>query len=772
MDNFANEELRAKFRTILSGLTASSDQVTEPKAIDPKFWIPCAPSDDTACQSPFSMWAIPGDGGAAFLVKNHDEARRLNQTKHGIFFTPNLFDGPRRKTALRELCYWYVDIDGGDKKTQLARMQVCPVKPTYIVESRAGYHIYFKISEKIDVQRWEEIEARVCAFFDGDKKATNIPQLLRVPGYYNHKDEMPFLVRTVEFNQVDYTAQEMESAFPRIAVVAQKRTSGASSARQQQQSRVLRPGDVDLDLLCRTDQQPLLEALSGGDEVRGEKYEFTENSNGNRNISVDGKTIGCFLNEVGLIRSRDRAGPTIYNWLIYFGHTPAAVFDIIRARFPQFVVAGESAGTSQDAFRAAIEALARLPRLDFEMIRDFKAKELGVSASALGRIVGEARKSVAKDSSPSQLAAWEDTEPFDRPVAPDTLFDEMLAMLQRFTVCDIEFSYAAVLWCGMTWLMEHFDVAPFAMITAPVLGCGKSVMLEAMSEMSFRSLMAASCSEAVLFRVIDRDHVTLFMDESDRVVSPQKQELIGTLNASYVRRTAQALRCVGDDAEPKTFCTWGAKAFAGIGRLEETLQSRAIIIDMRRKLPHERTENIRKPTKAVRASFALIRKKLARFAADVDPTAFDSEPELPAELENRGEELWGTLMKVAELAGGEWPARCRAAALHAIKRMPKAPSLNEELLHDVFDVFLERKTLFISTTDLITALCNGPDSMWLQFNRGQPISSRQLATRLEAFGAKPRQKKLGVAVVRGYFRSDLEDAFRRYNASKAPEIEE
>lgn len=236
-----------------------------------------------------------------------------------------------------------------------------------------------------------------------------------------------------------------------------------------------------------------------------------------------------------------------------------------------------SPGISPTELEAEVRKLAELDPVKFELSRESEAQRLGVSGPELSRAVTAARRQIDKSSDTKQKPVlFEETVTWDGPIDAGSLFDEMLALVQRFAICEQPYAVTAVLWCAMTWFMQHLRVAPFAMITAPTLACGKSVMLEIMSLMSRRAFMASSTSEAVLFRLIDRDQISLFLDESDRAISPQRQELIGVLNASYTQRFAVTSRCVGDDHEPRTFSTWGPKAFAGIGGLEDTLRSRSV----------------------------------------------------------------------------------------------------------------------------------------------------------------------------------------------------
>ena len=65
----------------------------------------------------------------------------------------------------------------------------------------------------------------------------------------------------------------------------------------------------------------------------------------------------------------------------------------------------------------------------------------------------------------------------------------------------------------------------------------------------------------------------------------------------------------------------------------------------------------------------------------------DAEPELP--VEDRAADVWEPLVAVADLAGGDWPDRARAAcrALSPVGDDPDDASAGERLLADLADVF-------------------------------------------------------------------------------------
>lgn len=93
----------------------------------------------------------------------------------------------------------------------------------------------------------------------------------------------------------------------------------------------------------------------------------------------------------------------------------------------------------------------------------------------------------------------------------------------------------------------------------------------------------------------------------------ENEELRGVMNSGHTRDSAYVIRTVGDNFTPTKFSTWGAKALAGIGHVADTLMDRAVILKLRRKLPHEMVNRIRDAEPGL---FDELRSKLARLAED------------------------------------------------------------------------------------------------------------------------------------------------------------
>ena len=195
--------------------------------------------------------------------------------------------------------------------------------------------------------------------------------------------------------------------------------------------------------------------------------------------------------------------------------------------------------------------------------------------------------------------------------------------VRRFIVCDAETADAVALWVAMTWFMDVVQIAPLAVITAPEKRCGKSLLLFLLGRLSCRPLTASNISPAALFRCIDAWNPTLLVDEAD-AFARENEELRGLLNCGHTRDGAYVVRTVGDDHTPRKFNTWGAKALAGIGKLADTLMDRAIVLELRRKLPHEQVERLRHAEPDL---FETLAEKLARFAEDYRDEVRQARPD-------------------------------------------------------------------------------------------------------------------------------------------------
>ena len=403
-----------------------------------------------------------------------------------------------------------------------------------------------------------------------------------------------------------------------------------------------------------------------------------------------------------------------------------------------------------------LNRLASLSPVDYEQQRSNAAKALGMRASALDKIVKGIQADDEEQASGSDIFDY--VKPWDEPVNGAALLDDIVAAVNRHIVCEAPTANATALWIAFTWCIDAMQIAPIACITAPEKRCGKTQLLSLIGELCYQPMPASNISTAALFRSIEKWQPTLLIDEADTFLK-ENEELRGVINAGHSRRQAYVIRTTGDNHEPTRFNVWGAKAISGIGHLSETIKDRSILLELRRKVQGEDRERLRH---ANPATFDSIRRKLARFSMDNMDALADARPALPDALNDRAQDNWESLLAIADLVGDHWPKTARHSALAISGIEEHAPSINEELLSDIKAVFDRTRQSRIFSTDLLEYLCADEETAWATWNKGRPMTARQLSKRMEGFGVKPKQMWANGRNNRGYELSDFLGVFARY----------
>lgn len=405
-----------------------------------------------------------------------------------------------------------------------------------------------------------------------------------------------------------------------------------------------------------------------------------------------------------------------------------------------------------------IATLAALKPMEYDRVRQEHAKSLGIQVKTLDAAVKDARN----ESSESPNMPFPEVEPHPEPIDPAQLLDEVSITIRRFIVLEAEQADAAALWIAFTWFIDVVEIAPLAIINAPEKACGKSQLLDLLGRMSARPLSAANSTSAFMFRAVAMWTPTILIDEADTFIR-QNDELKGLINAGYTRSNAFVGRVVGENHEPKLFKVWGAKALAGIAlekHLPDATMSRAIVIELRRKLPSEKVSRLRD---AEHGLFDILASKLSRFSDDYSKQVRLARPTLPDELNDRAQDNWQPLMAIAGCAGPEWVTRATVAAVKLASVGEKSVSTGNELLADIQNIFAAKRAVKISSVDLIDALCADTELGWATYNSGKPLSPRQLAKQLAPYGISSKTVRLAAHnTPKGFDAEQFKDAFERY----------
>lgn len=413
-----------------------------------------------------------------------------------------------------------------------------------------------------------------------------------------------------------------------------------------------------------------------------------------------------------------------------------------------------------------VARLAKLPPIAYDRERDNSAKTLGVRVAALDKEVVAARRACEDEATSARCLDLVDPEPWPEPVDGAGLLLDIASVITRYCALPDGAATAVALWCLHSYSLPDLFASPILCLSSPEKRCGKTTLLTVIGALVYRPLTASNITPAALFRSVERWGPTLLIDEADTFIR-QNSELRGIINSGHTRSSAFVIRNVEIDGEhqPVRFSTWCAKAIALIGTLPDTLADRAIIIPMRRRMAGESVERLRLDRLNQMED---IPRRCQRWAQDHGATVKQIDPVLPHMLNDRAADNWRPLFAIAETVGGHWPELAQTAVLKLVGADNDAPSIGVQLLTDIKDAFDDRKCDCLSTTQLLDVLTADNEAPWATWNKGKPMSARQLATRLREFRIASKTVRIGRHTPKGYACSQFDDAFRRYIPTNLP----
>lgn len=248
--------------------------------------------------------------GALRMTDNTWGALEAANTKGcGVFFTVNPISGNERKQSnVSWVNARVAEIDGMSKQEQLKLIELSPIPPSIIVESKRSYQIYFFANDaKLENRR--KIMRGVRNFFDWDHKIITEERVLRLP-WYNHckniDDQFEVWYTLVSSNY--YTEMDMLLAFP-------------DCVNKLEQAKQLKAYTYEFtndwgfrNRVKQINARTMLEILSWTKRVNWQSIEII-----NDQIRVDKRSTSSWIDEKWLIGSHDNWWPFWTNWVTWYG---------------------------------------------------------------------------------------------------------------------------------------------------------------------------------------------------------------------------------------------------------------------------------------------------------------------------------------------------------------------------------------------------------------------------------------------------------------------
>jgi hypothetical protein len=150
-----------------------------------------------------------------------DKLKQLNEQGYNIYFTVN--SGGTKKEQINKINAFQIDCDCGKddkgnyfnldivnqyKQNVLKRVQEFELVPSFIVDTRNGYHIYWLV-DNAKVEQFEEVQKKLIHYFNSDERVYTPERIMRVPNFYWTKDiNNQYLCTIYQYNDVRYNAND------------------------------------------------------------------------------------------------------------------------------------------------------------------------------------------------------------------------------------------------------------------------------------------------------------------------------------------------------------------------------------------------------------------------------------------------------------------------------------------------------------------------------------------------------------------------------------
>jgi hypothetical protein len=383
----------------------------------------------------------------------------------------------------------------------------------------------------------------------------------------------------------------------------------------------------------------------------------------------------------------------------------------------------------------AFTAIVKLPQAEHEGRLAALARQLGEDLAVLSEEFAELRSEEEERIKRGQV------EPWDEPVNTRELLNTVAAQFGKYIIIhDRVVAPIVPLWIAFCWLHDIAAFSPILIIESADSGEGKTAASKVIALLTPCSHIIVEPTGPSFYRFIDRIHPTLIIDDADRLL-PRRLDLAHIVNASWTRGVP--IPRVDNTGNVHFFDPFCAKVLNGIdllAYLAPATRTRCITIKLLPKLEDEEVADHRHADSD--ENFIILRRKFLRWATDNMPVLDKADPSMPDGFFSRAEDNYHLLFAIADLAGGEWPKKARAAAIK-LSRTHDKPSLGKRLLAIFFDLAVRYGTLMTSVQ--AEQRVPAEDDEFTNYH-GRPINKYQIAALLKPYVG---EKWPGLISVRG-----------------------
>lgn len=250
-----------------------------------------------------------------------EDIQKANAEGYGVFARINSGNG-YKDSDISKVNAWWVDIDFKDVEKPLFDdiFDLLPLIPSVVVETKNGYHIYYKSKDAttLNFKKIQKTLVRMVPY--ADDKVVNLARIMRVPNYLHAKDiNNKFMVNVILSVDVSYYEKQL------LDFYVENDTEEYLPVKKYTEKT---ENDI-YDRIRYFDSRIILQQLSGTSAVGFKNYRF-KRMGSHYNIIVDGKDSGCFINEKGNIIASDGYSGGAVEWLTWYGHSRVDAMKLIK----------------------------------------------------------------------------------------------------------------------------------------------------------------------------------------------------------------------------------------------------------------------------------------------------------------------------------------------------------------------------------------------------------------------------------------------------------
>ncbi|MCK4816602.1 DUF3631 domain-containing protein, partial [bacterium] len=269
------------------------------------------------------------------------------------------------------------------------------------------------------------------------------------------------------------------------------------------------------------------------------------------------------------------------------------------------------------------------------------------------------------------------------------LYESIYSYIKRFVYFPEEsYLHYIALWVMGTYLYMIFRYYPYVWLNAEK-GSGKTLLMEIVSPIAFNGELMTSPTEAVIFRDVSYNQVTMFIDEVEQLRKRDKEvygSIISLLNAGF-NKSGHVKRAEGNGKGSfavKRYLAYSRKMFAGINDIDDVLRDRTIKIPLLRKKENELVERY-KETEEIKRIQQSIRDDLYIFSLKHGPeiaVIYSTESGLiqgMSHLDNRELDIWEPTFLLANIVDTQNDNRRLTDMMEGLSRKSCEEKISESI---------------------------------------------------------------------------------------------